>query len=92
MKFKELLSEKNISFEELPQSIKNKIEKLQTIDEKIKNYESSGIKENEIEKYESAKKVLTDLDRELEKTILKFNPEVYKSGLIFTNKSPFLTT
>jgi hypothetical protein len=81
MKFKEVLTEKNLTVENLPSSIKKKIESLESLEEKIRNIEKSGIGDDEVEIYQQAQKRLNDLDKELEKAILKFNPEVYQKRL-----------
>jgi small-conductance mechanosensitive channel len=84
MKFQAILEEKNLSIDQLPKAVQKKISDLEKILVKVEEYKNS--EEVDEESLLDAQSKINDLDRDIEKALLRFNPEVYQKRLEVLNK------
>ncbi len=84
MRFKAILEEKNLSIDQLPKGVQKKISDLEKILVKVEEYKSS--EEVDDEGLSKAEAKINDLDRDIEKALLRFNPEIYQKRLEVLNK------
>ncbi len=80
MKFKAILEEKKLKVDELPKTLQKKISEFGAVMLKLDELELDEDDKKEVEKK------LNLLDRHIEASLLKFNPEVYKKRLSHIHK------
>jgi len=83
MKYQEALNEKNLTKDKLAKQTQKKIEELENLNEYIKEVESDveDFDDEDKQNYENIKNKIATLDNQLEKSILKFDLEVYEKRL-----------
>lgn len=82
MSYSELLKEKGLTIEQLSKTILTKIETLEAAKNKIADFESEeDLDEKEQKQIVKLKKKVEELENEVYKAILKFDPENYKKRL-----------
>lgn len=89
MKFKyiETLAKSGLKIEELSKGIQSKIKYLTEVSEKISNVEVENLDAGQKQDYEDLLSEISQLDSELERAILKFNPDTYKKRLEVINNA-----
>lgn len=89
MKFKyiETLAKSGLKIEELSKGIQSKIKYLTEVSEKISDVEVENLDDDQKQDYEDLLSEISQLDSELERAILKFNPETYKKKLEVINNA-----
>jgi hypothetical protein len=87
MKFKEILEERNLKLEQLPKTTQKKIAELEGIFERLEKYKNSKDLTNSEAKFiDEADAKIQFLQGDIERAILRFNPEVYKKRLEVLDK------
>jgi len=83
MKYQEALNEKNLTKDKLAKQTQKKIEELENLNEYIKEVEGDveDFDDEDKQNYENIKNKIATLDNQLEKSILKFDLEVYEKRL-----------
>ena len=83
MKYQEALNEKNLTKDKLAKQTQKKIEELENLNEYIKEVESDveDFDDEDKQNFENIKNKIATLDNQLEKSILKFDLEVYEKRL-----------
>ena len=83
MKYQEALNEKNLTKDKLAKQTQKKIEELENLNTYIKEVESDveDFDDEDKENFENIKNKIATLDNQLEKSILKFDLEVYEKRL-----------
>ena len=88
MSYSELLKEKGLTIEQLSKTILTKIETLEAAKNKIADFESEeDLDEKEQKQIVKLKKKVEELENEVYKAILKFDPENYKKRLELLEKA-----
>lgn len=75
------MSEKGLSVDQLPKGLQKKIKQLDDIEARVSELEKLNLDEAEEDDLLDAKQTLSSLDREVEKLVRKFDPEVYRKRL-----------
>jgi len=83
MKYQEALNEKNLTKDKLAKQTQKKIEELENLNEYIKEVEGDveDFDDEDKKNFEDIKNKIATLDNQLEKSILKFDLEVYEKRL-----------
>jgi hypothetical protein len=83
MKYQEALNEKNLTKDKLAKQTQKKIEELENLNTYIKEVEGDveDFDDEDKKNFEDIKNKITTLDNQLEKSILKFDLEVYERRL-----------
>lgn len=82
MSYLQAMIKKKVEKEQLPRGVQVKIENLEKAIEKISDYESQDdLDEEEEEQLEKLREGVKALDSDIERSILKFDPEKYKKKL-----------
>lgn len=81
MRYKQLMSEKNLTVDQLPKGLQKKIKEFEDIENRVSELEKLNLDESEEDDLLEAKQTLSSLDREIEKLVRKFDPEVYRKRL-----------
>lgn len=83
MKYQEALNEKNLTKDKLAKQTQKKIEELENLNTYIKEVEGDveDFDDEDKKNFEDIKNKITTLDNQLEKSILKFDLEVYEKRL-----------
>lgn len=83
MKYQEALNEKNLTKDKLAKQTQKKIEELENLNEYIKEVEGDveDFDDEDKQNFENIKNKIATLDNQLEKSILKFDLEVYEKRL-----------
>jgi hypothetical protein len=83
MKYQEALNEKNLTKDKLAKQTQKKIEELENLNEYIKEVEGDveDFDDEDKKNFENIKNKIATLDNQLEKSILKFDLEVYEKRL-----------
>ena len=86
MKFEKAILEKKVNKEDLPKGVQKKISTFEKLAERLATMEMEEMDEAEKKDFAEAKKGLGYLDAEIERAVLKFDPEIYKQKLDRLNK------
>jgi hypothetical protein len=87
MKFKEILEERNLTLEQLPKTTQKKIADLENIYNRLEEIKDADDLNKSDEKFiQKAEAKIEFLQGDIERAILKFNPEVYKKRLEVLDK------
>jgi hypothetical protein len=78
MNFKKVLLEKNLKIEELPVKLQKKITELEAINEELEGIESTTEDADEIEQITLLKFKIGSLDKDLIKSLKRFDPYMYQ--------------
>lgn len=89
MKFKyiETLAKSGLKIEDLSKGIQSKIKYLTEVSEKISDVEVENLDDDQKQDYQDLLSEISQLDSELERAILKFNPDTYKKKLEVINNA-----
>ena len=81
MNYKKLIVDKNLTIEQLPKRLQKKIDEIENVAQRVEELSKLNLDETEKDLLFEAQVKVSSLDREIEKAIRKFNPDVYKKKL-----------
>lgn len=81
MKYVKILEQKKLKKEDLAKQTQKKIDQLENLKKQLDEFDKDDFDEEDKEKYDFINSSIIELDAELEKTIRKFDLEIYKKRL-----------